>query len=164
MCRCASIWLHARLLAGGAPIRPQWQLCPALAAGPLAAAVQIHPQVRPSCNEFAICKCVACAEGLARRTFGTPGKRAETRARHLQSLKSICPLACVPRPPASLHGAPLTAYVCPRPWDAPQNILNDAGVELGSNYEWPIISMEESRTQVPIRIMLSPPSCVDPKT
>lgn len=35
-----------------------------------------------------------------------------------------------------------------RPWDAPQNVLNDAGVELGSNYEWPIISLEESRTQV----------------
>ena len=27
-------------------------------------------------------------------------------------------------------------------------MLSDAGVEMGSNYEWPIISIEESRSQV----------------
>jgi len=55
------------------------------------------------------------------------------------------------------RGATHTFDARRRPWDAPPNILNDAGVELGSNYEWPIISMEESRTQVPVGIMLSSP-------
>ena len=27
-------------------------------------------------------------------------------------------------------------------------MLSDAGVELGSNYEWPIISIDDSRNQV----------------
>ena len=31
-------------------------------------------------------------------------------------------------------------------------MLNDAGVELGSNYEWPIISLEESRNQVRVDV------------
>ena len=67
-------------------------------------------------------------------------------------------LACMFCPPATLPGQPLTPRCsrC-RPWDAPPNILNDAGVELGSNYEWPIISMEESRTQVLVRTMQSSP-------
>ena len=44
--RCAPLWLHAGLLAGGAAVRPQRKLRAALAAGPFAVAVKIHPQVR----------------------------------------------------------------------------------------------------------------------
>lgn len=33
--------------------------------------------------------------------------------------------------------------VC-RPWEAPENLLTDAGVELGVNYPLPVISLEES--------------------
>lgn len=31
-----------------------------------------------------------------------------------------------------------------RPWEAPEHVLEDAGVELGSNYPYPIISAEDS--------------------
>ncbi len=73
-------------------------------------------------------------------------------------IRTACCFARMLFLPATLPRAPLTPRCsrC-RPWDAPPNILNDAGVELGSNYEWPIISMEESRTQVPVRTMLSSP-------
>lgn len=40
-----------------------------------------------------------------------------------------------------------TALPC-RPWEAPAHVLSDAGVDLGVNYEWPIITMDESRKQV----------------
>jgi hypothetical protein len=31
-----------------------------------------------------------------------------------------------------------------RPWDTPETILSDAGVELGENYPLPIVTVEES--------------------
>ena len=31
-----------------------------------------------------------------------------------------------------------------RPWEAPEHMLADAGVELGVNYPLPVISLEES--------------------
>lgn len=37
-----------------------------------------------------------------------------------------------------------TAYIH-RPWEAPESLLDDAGVELGSNYPFPVISVEESK-------------------
>ncbi|KAK9819946.1 hypothetical protein WJX72_004261 [[Myrmecia] bisecta] len=34
------------------------------------------------------------------------------------------------------------------PWEAPEHILSDAGVELGVNYPFPVISVEESQQQL----------------
>lgn len=31
-----------------------------------------------------------------------------------------------------------------RPWEAPETILSDAGVELGENYPFPVVTVEES--------------------
>ena len=35
-----------------------------------------------------------------------------------------------------------------RPWDAPDAILSDAGVELGENYPYPVISVERSEAEL----------------
>jgi hypothetical protein len=37
---------------------------------------------------------------------------------------------------------------CCRPFDAPIEVLQDAGVELGSNYDWPIVTDSEARAHV----------------
>ena len=31
-----------------------------------------------------------------------------------------------------------------RPWDTPETILSDAGVELGENYPFPVVTVPES--------------------
>jgi hypothetical protein len=43
-------------------------------------------------------------------------------------------------------GLPLliSAGCCCRPWEAPESLLDDAGVELGINYPYPIVSVEDS--------------------
>ena len=35
-------------------------------------------------------------------------------------------------------------WVLRRPWEAPEHVLQDAGVELGVNYPYPVVSAEES--------------------
>ena len=39
----------------------------------------------------------------------------------------------------------LTACFSCRPWEAPEKVLQDAGVELGTTYPYPIISRDESQ-------------------
>jgi len=41
--------------------------------------------------------------------------------------------------------ARLPAKYIHAPWEAPADILADAGVELGVNYPWPVVDMEESK-------------------
>ena len=43
-----------------------------------------------------------------------------------------------------LWGQLWTLWLMRRPWEAPENLLADAGVELGVNYPLPVISIEES--------------------
>ncbi len=35
-------------------------------------------------------------------------------------------------------------WVLCRPWEAPEHVLQDAGVELGVNYPFPVVTAEES--------------------
>jgi hypothetical protein len=41
--------------------------------------------------------------------------------------------------------ARLPAKYIHSPWEAPADVLADAGVELGVNYPWPVVDMEESK-------------------
>ena len=60
--------------------------------------------------------------------------------------------------PEPASGRPgLTYPLCVhRPWEAPESILADAGVELDGNYPKPIISLEKSENHVGLQTVLLP--------
>ena len=67
----------------------------------------------------------------------------------------LCQASGPPRPASDRPG-----FTCPlcghRPWEAPESILADAGVELDGNYPNPIISLEKSENLVRLQTVLLP--------
>ena len=50
--------------------------------------------------------------------------------------------------------ARLPAKYIHSPWEAPPEVLEDAGVELGVNYPWPVVDMEDSKSALDVVVKI----------
>lgn len=97
-----------------------------MAARPCPHASQVHPQV---CN-------LGCCRVLSRA-----GRL------HVCPSSTVCgafSAGCVAFDTVLQRVQRHATWVLCRPWEAPEHVLQDAGVELGVNYPYPVVTAEES--------------------